>query len=131
MVTFSAAVGNNRFPFPPTSFKDDFGCVSFRESHVWSAGFLESAVAAFVAGYVLMLNDRHQSNMMISAVDGESRFAHIDFGWIGLERPSLDTGEFPIPAGAPANVNSRWRPGSFSIGAGGCACVEVWHPRGG
>ena len=66
---------------------------------MWSPEFLGSVVAAFVAGCILMLNDRHQSNMMITEVDGAKRFAHIDFGWFGLERPTLDAGDFPIPAG--------------------------------
>eukprot|EP01045_Picozoa_sp_COSAG04_P022567 COSAG04_NODE_2569_length_3913_cov_2.620346_1_plen_363_part_00 len=65
--------------------------------NMWKASneIYPTAVASFVASYVLNIGDRHQSNMLL--VNG-CEFANIDFGWLE-DGPFPDAGAFAIPEG--------------------------------
>jgi hypothetical protein len=56
----------------------------------------DSAVGAFLAGFVLGLGDRHQDNMLLCGPQ-RSLIAHIDFGYVAGARTWFDANLLPIP----------------------------------
>lgn len=62
----------------------------------YSPSLHNSAVGAFIGGFVLGLADRHQDNMLLVG-PAQDTLAHIDFGYVAGAVPWFDANLLPIP----------------------------------